>query len=76
MIKVKRSCEINKYLDPCINYMYLVVNSSKAPFYEDCLLFNIQAFSKDEADHCCGLQMLLLYEGLIIYLRQRMVAQM
>lgn len=64
MIKVKRSSEITR------NYMYLVVNSSKTPFYEDHLLLNIQAFLEDEADHCCGLQMLLLYEWLITYLRQ------
>lgn len=71
MIKVKRSCEITKYWDPCINSMYLVVNSSKIPFYEDHLLLNIQAFLEVEADHCCGLQMLLLYEWLIIYLRHK-----
>lgn len=66
-----RSCEITKYWDPCINYMYLVVNSSKPPFYEDHLLLNRQAFLEDEADHCCALQMLLLYEPLIIYLSQQ-----
>lgn len=70
MIKDKRSCEITKYWDSYINYLYLVANSSKTPFYEDHLLLNKQAFLEDEADHCCGVQMLLLYEWLIIYLRQ------
>lgn len=56
--------------------MYLVVNSSKTAFYEDHLLLTRQAFLEDEADDCWALQMLLLYEPLIIYLRKEEVAQM